>query len=52
MEGGCLAIIPDQIACRNRNEEHWSCEVFLAVTINDKEMLDQIDMMVQESSLT
>jgi hypothetical protein len=43
-------IIPHRIACRSRNEEHWSCKVFLAVMTNDKEKLDQTGMTVRGSS--
>jgi hypothetical protein len=28
-KGGCFVTIPDRVACRSQNEEHWTCGVFL-----------------------
>jgi hypothetical protein len=33
-------IIPDQIACRSRSEEHCRCEAFLTIKTNGKGRLD------------
>jgi hypothetical protein len=41
MGGGCIAIIPDQIACGSQNKEHWSCEAFLTIKTSGKERLDR-----------
>jgi hypothetical protein len=38
-EGGCFAIIPDWVACGSRNEEWWSCGVFLTTTDHRQGMI-------------